>query len=122
MPLTGNGSKRLCPRSSAYAAGRGPPIEDVRARGPKLPREAFDRIFSGPRKLLLRLPRGPDRDPADPLGGVFEREESWRDQLRGVAFTLLDFLQEDAVRARVMIRDARRGRRARWSATRECRP
>jgi AcrR family transcriptional regulator len=80
----------------------GTTVEDVCARA-EVTREAFDRAFSDIEDCYCAYLETQTATLLTRSAAVFEREESWRDQLRGVAFTLLDFLEEDRVRARVMM-------------------
>ena len=80
----------------------GTTVEDVCARA-EVTREAFDRAYSGLEDCYCAYLETQTAILLTRSAAVFEGDESWRDQLRGVAFTLLDFLQEDRVRARVMM-------------------
>lgn len=80
----------------------GTSVEDVCARA-EVTRAAFDRAFSSIEDCYCAYFEAQAAILLTRSAAVFEKEESWRDQLRGVAFTLLDFLQEDPVRARVMM-------------------
>ena len=73
----------------------------MRAR--EVTREAFDRIFSSIEDCYCEYFEAQAAILLTRSTAVFRKEKSWRDQLRGVAFTLLDFLQENPARARVMM-------------------
>jgi AcrR family transcriptional regulator len=80
----------------------GTSVDAVCARA-EVPRAAFDRAFSSIEDCYCAYFEAQATILLTRSAAVFEREESWRDQLRGVAITLLDFLEEDPVRARVMM-------------------